>query len=140
VRRWLGLIASALLICCASQANACRSPDDERFVFLPAIPGVLPDKAVVLLVAPFNDEPAQRDRIRVRIERVVKGELTASSIEIRVLEMTGCDHSEFLIKPSYVVGTVGKSGIFNPLLFRVRDLDGIDIGQNGSFKIQQRPQ
>lgn len=138
--RWPSLLASTLLICCATQAEACRAPDLERFVFLPSLPMFLPDEAVVLLVTPFNDDPVASDRIRVRIEKVVKGKLTASWIEVRFPEITDCDRFEFFNKPAYLVGTVKDGSVFNPLSFHMRDLGGVDAGQDGSFKIRQKPQ
>ena len=124
----------------ASPAAACFTSDMEKYTFLPALPKTVPDGAVVLLVrAPKDFDPWATTGV-IEVQSVLAGEWTSDEVELVFGPYTSCSRREFLVSPSFVVGTPSAiPGRLNALEFRLAALRGVTVLQDGSVKLESFP-
>ena len=130
------LLLSVALAASSTPAAACRAPNYERYVFLPALPKLVPEGTVVLQVAPVDQSRPQV--ATVRVVRAIKGRVSTRTLLIE-LAANSCSRSEFLVTPAYLVGTPSSvRGRFNPVEFRLDQLQGVEL-LDGSVRISPHP-
>jgi hypothetical protein len=120
----------------ASPASACRGVFDEKYTFLPALPDALPGDAVVLKVRPKGDEDVTADTATVLVNEVVAGDWRGDEAVITFGPFTSCSRREFLVTPSYAVGTPSAAG--DSLLaseFHLSELRGVQF-EGGTIRVE----
>lgn len=130
--RYISLILAAFASVVSGPALACRGLFAETYTFLPAPPEKLPADVVVLLVRPSGTDTDHTRGVlhtrRVLVERIVSGTWNHGQAEVVLDPVTTCSRGEFLVTPSYVVGTPSViDGRFNAIQFTLGELRGVTL-------------
>ena len=88
-----GIAISASIVAIAQPASACLIADSQQALIHSALPSRLPPDAVALDVEIETGDPDSlyRSGLRVRVRRIIQGDVRASEIILRTAYETSCD-------------------------------------------------